>query len=363
MNPIYNFSGGVGLLPPSVIEQVREAVVALPGTGQSVLVLDHRSPQCREVVDEAENNLRQLLKVPPGYHVIFLQGGASLQFSMVAMNLLRGKARPAHQIITGYWSAKAAVEAAREGQARVVWDGRDCGYTRVPAPAELPLGEEAAYLHYCSNETVEGVQFRAPLEAPGTPVVCDMSSDFLSYPFDVSRFALIYVHAQKNTGTAGVTIVLLRDDLLARIPDGLHTMLDYRTHVTARSIYNTPPLLPMYVVLLMTRWLRQEVGDLERMRELSAAKAAVIYDLIDRSGGFYRGRAETGSRSRINIALNLPSPELEKTFLEQSRGEGLIGLAGHRSVGGLRVSIYNPMPMAGVKVLSEFMAAFQAKHR
>ena len=272
MSSVYNFSGGVGLLPQSVLEQVQEAVIRYPATGQSVLVMDHRSPECRDMIDEAEANLRELLGIPVGYHVLFLQGGASLQFSMIAMNLLRGRKSPANQIVTGYWSAKAAVEGPREGRTRVVWDGASEGFVRVPQPAELRLDDDASYLHYCSNETVEGVQFAQPLEAGAAPVVCDMSSDFLTRPIDVSRFALIYVHAQKNMGTAGVTMVVLREDVLAGVPDGLHTMLDYRTHVAARSIYNTPPLLPMYVLLLMTRWLKHDMGGVARMEDINRAR-------------------------------------------------------------------------------------------
>src|SRR5580704_12538144 len=259
----FNFSGGPGALPESVLEETQRAIRQVPGQRLSVLGMSHRSRWFREVVDEAESNIRQLLDIPADYHVLFLQGGGTLQFSMVPMSFLRGTGRVAEYLHTGYWSGKSIDEARREGAARVLWSGEQTGFRHLPREEQLRFDPQAAYFHYVANETVEGLQFHGLPGLNTVPRICDMSSDFLSRPFDVSRFALIYAHAQKNLGPAGVTVVVVQDEMLRRIPDGLPSMLDYRNHVDAGSIYNTAPVFAIYVTMLVTRWLRDEIGGVE----------------------------------------------------------------------------------------------------
>jgi len=356
----WNFSPGPATLPLPVLEAVREDLLALPGAGASVLEISHRSAAFAALVEEAELNLRQLLGVPETHRVLFLQGGASLQFSMVPMNLLHGTAE---YVVTGSWSSKALAEAAKIGQTRVVWDGADSGMSTVPHLDRLDLDPRAAYLHVTSNETIQGVQFREGFELQsGAPLVCDGSSDLLSRPIPIERYGLLYGGAQKNAGPAGVTIVLLREDLLERIPNGLPTMLDYRTHVESGSLYNTPPVFAIYVFTLVTRWLRDEVGGLERMHARNREKAELLYRAIDGSDGFYRGHAAPAARSLMNVTWRLPSQELERAFLAEAATAGYLELKGHRSVGGVRASIYNAMPLAGVQALRGFMEDFRARN-
>ncbi|MGZ5075457.1 MAG: phosphoserine transaminase [Methylobacter sp.] len=362
--PLYNFSGGVGLLPPKVIAEARQAVLEVPGTGISALVINHRSELCRDILDETEANLRTLLSIPDNYRVLFLQGGASLQFSMIPMNLWANKNRPVDYIVSGYWSAKAIKEAEIEGKnVNIIWNGKAQKFVRLPEADEYNIDPDAAYLHYCSNETVEGLQFKQPLETGDVPLVCDMSSDFLAKPVDISKYGLVYAHAQKNIGAAGVTVVIIRDDLLQHIPDNVPTVLDYRPHVEMKSIYNTPPVFAIYVVLLVTRWLLSDIGGLVNMAEQSQRKAALLYDAIDRSEGFYRGHAQVDSRSLINVVFNLDTPDLERRFIEAAGQLGIIGLEGHRSLGGIRASLYNSMPVEGARYLQNFMLEFQEKFK
>jgi phosphoserine aminotransferase len=353
---VWSFSPGPGVLPEPVIEQARGLLRAVPGDGASILEISHRSPAFDRVIEEAEANLRALLDVPDTHHVVFLQGGASLQFSMAPMNLLGGAPGPAAYAVTGAWSEKALAEARREGEALVVWDGAPDGYRDVPDLERLELPASAAYLHAASNETIQGVQYPPAFEpAAGPPLVCDASSDFLSRPLPVERYGLLYAGAQKNAGPAGLTIVLVRDDVLERVPDGLPAMLDYRTHVRNGSRYNTPPVFAISVLVLVTRWLREEIGGLEKMAERNREKAALLYEGIDASGGFYRGHAAPGARSTMNVTFRLPTPEAEAAFLVQAASRGLVELRGHRSVGGIRASIYNAMPLEGVRALRDLM--------
>lgn len=363
---VFNFAAGPATLPLSVLEQAQRDLVSLPGIGASPLEVSHRSPWFEGVIAEAESNLRSLLSIPDSHHVVFCQGGASLQFSMVPMNFLRGDERDAAYVVTGSWSAKAVKEAGKEGGTRVVWSGKDDGFVRVPRDDELaaPAIDGASYLHITSNETIHGVEFpRTPAVPPDIPLISDSSSDFLSRPLDVARHALLYAGAQKNAGPAGVTIAIVRDDLLARIPDGLPTTLDYRTYVTNGSMYNTPPVFAIYVLMLVTRWLTHEVGGLEKQLEHNREKATVVYDTIDGSDGFYRGHADAGSRSLMNITWRLPSEDLERRFVQQAAAAGLVELKGHRSVGGIRASLYNAMPLAGATALADFMRAFAHAER
>ncbi|MFZ2854212.1 MAG: phosphoserine transaminase [Rhodocyclaceae bacterium] len=358
-----NFSGGPGALPESVLQQVQQAILEVPGVGLSVLGISHRSDWFAAVIAEVEGNIRTLLGLPADYHVLLLQGGATQQFSMVPMTLLRGKTQPADYLHTGYWSGKALPEARREGPVRVAWSGEAEGFRSLPDADELSFAADAPYLHYVSNETVEGLQFHRVLGSDEVPRVCDMSSDFLSRPCEAQRFSLIYAHAQKNIGPAGVTVVLLRDELLRNAPGDLPGFLDYRSHIAAHSNFNTPPVFAIYVVLLVTRWLLDEIGGIARMGEINRQKATLLYRLLDGSDGFYRGRAVAKDRSLMNVAFNLDSPERERQFLAEAEAAGFSGLSGHRAIGGIRASIYNALTLPAVEKLLGFMADFQQKAR
>lgn len=356
-----NFSGGPGALPESVLQQVRESILAVPEVGLSVLGISHRSDWFAAVIAELENNIRALLGLPGNYHVLFLQGGATQQFSMVPMALLRGKTMPADYLNTGYWSGKSLPEAARQGPIRVLWSGEESGFRRLPRDDELVFSPDAPYLHYVSNETVEGLQFHRVLGRDDVPRVCDMSSDFLSKPCEAERFSVIYAHAQKNIGPAGVTVVLIRDEVLDEAPHDLPSFLDYRSHAQAHSNFNTPPVFAIYVVLLVTRWLIGDIGGLARMDEINRSKAELIYRLLDGSDGFFRGRAEPLDRSLMNISFNLPTPEMDRRFVAHALAAGFSGLAGHRSVGGIRASIYNGLTLSAVEELAGFMDDFRRR--
>lgn len=356
-----NFSGGPGALPESVLQQVQAAILEVPEVGLSILGISHRSDWFAAVVTELENNIRTLLGVSENYHVLFLQGGATQQFSMVPMTLLRGESHAAEYLHTGYWSGKAIPEAQREGPINVLWSGEGSGYSRLPTDDELKFSPDAPYLHYISNETVEGLQFHRVLGHDGVPRICDMSSDFLSRPVDAERFSLIYAHAQKNIGPAGVTVVLVRDELLKDANTDLPGFLNYRSHIQAHSNFNTPPVFAIYVVLLVSRWLLNEIGGVARMAEVNHAKATLLYSLLDGSDGFYRGRAAVQDRSLMNVVFNLPTPELHQHFLAETKAAGFSGLAGHRAIGGIRASIYNAMTLSAVEQLAGFMQDFQRR--
>jgi phosphoserine aminotransferase len=334
-------------------------MLSLPGVGMSVMEISHRSKTFDEIIGRADAGLRELLGVPANYHVLFLQGGASLQFSMVPMNLL-SPGFSADYIITGSWGKKALKEAKRSGNVNVAATTVDGGFTRIPPQDELNLDPKAAYLHITTNETIEGVEWKQEPDAGSVPLVADASSDILSQPLAVEKYALIYAGAQKNMGPSGVTLVLIRDDLLKRIPEGLHTMLDYRTHVENRSLYNTPNTWGIYILSLVCKWLKEK-GGLTAMQQENEEKAALIYQVID-STNFYRGHADPDSRSIMNVTFRLPSEELEKRFATEANEQGLDGLKGHRSVGGIRASIYNAFPREGVKALVSFMKDFEKKN-
>ena len=362
MERVFNFSPGPATLPLPVLQEVQQNLLALPGVGASVLEISHRSKTFEEIIAQAEANIRALLSLPEEYHVLFLQGGASLQFSQVPMSFLRGTGRSADYIVTGSWAKRALAEAQREGAVRIVWDGKADNYSRVPKHGEYEIDPSAAYVHFTSNETIQGIQFPAEPETGHVPLVCDASSDFLSRPIDVKRYGLIYAGAQKNVGPAGVTIVIIRQDMLEQVPDDLPTMLNYTVHVEHRSLYNTPPVFAVYVVMLVTRWLLENIGGLEQMHAINQQKAQLLYEAIDRSEGFYRGHAQPDSRSLMNATWRLPSEELEVQFVKEAKEAGLHELKGHRSVGGIRASMYNAMPIEGVRTLVEFMEHFRQKH-
>ncbi len=359
---IVNFSAGPGILPLPVLHQAQADLVSLPGVGASALEVSHRGAWFTGVIEEAEANLRALLRIPSSHRVLFIQGGATMQFSMVAMNLLRA-VRQADYIVTGAWGAKAAAEAARVGPTRLAWSGTDEGYTRVPAAEELlgAIDAGASYVHITTNETIQGVEYPdTPIVPDAVPLVADGSSDFLARPVDIDRYAVLYAGAQKNAGPAGVTVAIVREDVLAGVSDDVPTMLDYRTYADRGSLYNTPPVFSIYVVMLVTRWLRDEIGGLAAMLEHNRAKAALLYDLLDAFPEIYRGHAERGSRSLMNVTFRLPSEDLERRFVAEAAEAGMVDLKGHRSLGGIRASIYNAMPLSGVERLAEFMRAFVA---
>lgn len=350
-----NFSAGPGALPEPVLRAVQEAVIALPETGVSVLGMSHRSDWFNDVLREAEANIRVLLDVPADYEIVFLQGGGSLQFSMIPLSF--GSAdRPSAYVVSGYWGARAFDEARRLSDAEAVWSGVSGGYSTLPSLAELPLNH--SYLHFVSNETVEGVQFPVLSGKLDVPVVCDMSSDFLSRRICVGNYDLIYAHAQKNMGPAGVTVTLLSRKLMERIPEGLPSMLDYRVHVRNKSNYNTPPVFAIYVLLLVMRWMLRDVGGVAEMEAVNLRKAATIYRTLQSFGDAVAIHADPACRSTMNIAFRFRDPELQALFLTEAAANGFSGLEGHRSLGGLRISLYNAMSEAAVDALSGFLTRF-----
>ena len=355
---IFNFSAGPAAIPLPVLQQAQKELLSLPGCGASVMEISHRSSQFVKILEDAEQRLRALLAVPENYRVLFLQGGSRLQFSMVPMNLMRDN-RPALYLLTGSWGKNALSEAVKVGQTQVVWDGGETNYDRLPAHEEVALDANASFLHLTSNETIQGVQFQRDFDWGDVPVVCDMSSDFLSRPVDVSRYGLIYACAQKNAGMAGLTVVIVREDLLERGRDGLPGYLNYRVHAEANSLWNTPPTFGIYLFGLVAKWLEEEIGGLAAMQSQNQNQASRLYDVIDASGGFYQGHAEPGSRSLMNVTFRLPTDDLQDQFLAGAARHHLDALKGHRSVGGIRASIYNAMPDAGVDALREFMIDFR----
>ena len=356
---IHNFSAGPAILPLPVLEQIQRDMLSLPGVGMSVLEISHRSAPFDEIIEGAEADLRRLAGVPDGYHVLFLQGGASLQFSMVPMNLLPAGGS-ADYIVTGVWAQKAVKEAKRAGGVKIAASTEAENFARVPRQAELKLDAAAAYVHYTTNNTIYGTQSHYVPEVGNVPLVADASSDIFSRPIDVSKYGLIYAGAQKNLGPAGLTLVIVRDDLLKRTPASLPTMLQYGVHAENKSMYNTPPVFAIYVTRLVLAWLVRQ-GGLEAIERANARKADALYAEIDRTG-FYRGHAQPDSRSRMNVTFRLPSEDLEKKFVKESTAAGLDGLKGHRSVGGLRASLYNAFPESGVQALVQFMQEFERRN-
>jgi phosphoserine aminotransferase len=341
----------------AVLEQARAELLDYNGCGMSVMEMSHRSFAFEDILGRAESDLRTLLSLGQDHAILFLQGGASLQFAMLPMNL-RGPGQSADYILSGHWSKVALKEAEKLGRARVAASSEGTAFDRVPAASELEVDARSAYLHFTSNNTIYGTEWFAEPEPPtGVPLVCDASSDFLSRPLPCGKYGLIYAGAQKNVGPAGVTVVVIRRDLFVRVPPGLPALLDYRLLAETRSLHNTPPCFAIYMVGLVLRWIREE-GGLAAIERLNRQKASLVYDAIDASGGFYRGHARKDSRSLMNVTFRLPSEELEKTFVSEATAEGLDGLKGHRSVGGLRASLYNALPVASVQALVQFMQDF-----
>jgi len=358
-NQIYNFSAGPAVLPQEVLREAQQNLLALPGVGMSILEISHRSGPFEEILAGCEADLRTLAGVPEGYNVLFLQGGASLQFSMVPMNILTSEGF-ADYIVTGAWSQKAVKEAKRVGGVKIAASTESENFTRVPRQEELTLDPRAAYVHYTTNNTIFGTEFHYRPEVGSVPLVADTSSDMFSGPIDVSKYALIYAGAQKNLAPAGLTLVIIREDMLQRTSKSLPTMLQYPVHAENGSMYNTPPVFAIYVMRLVLAWLLKQ-GGLTAIEKINRRKADKLYAAIDKTG-FYKGHAAPDSRSRMNVTFRLQSEELEKRFAKDATAAGLDGLKGHRSVGGIRASIYNAFPEDGVDALVQFMAEFERKN-
>ena len=355
---IFNFSAGPAVLPEEVLQQAREDIWSIADSGIGILEHSHRGAVFTRTLQEAEAECRSLAKIPDDHHVLFLQGGATLQFSMVPMNFL-SEGRRADYLDTGTWSSKAIKEARLLGEVNVAFEGERSNYDHIPAAAELTLTEEAAYSYYCANNTIYGTESAEPPET-NSPLVCDASSNIFSRPIDVAKHAIIFAGAQKNLGPAGATLVIIKKDWLEGARGGLPSMLDYRQHAEKGSRLNTPPVFAIYVMGRVFQWIQGQ-GGLEALAGHNEAKAGIIYDAIDRSGGFYRPVARPDSRSRMNITFRTPSDELDEKFLAEARRHEMEGLKGHRSAGGLRASIYNAFPRAGCEMLGQFMKDFAGR--
>ncbi len=358
---VHNFYAGPAILPESILEQARAELRDYHGTGMSILEMSHRSAVFDELMATVEGDLRNLLGIPIEYKVIFMQGGASLQFDMLPMNLLPIDSS-ADYIVNGVWGQTALKEACKLGKARVAASSENSNFDRLPDLGLAEYDPNASYLHFTSNETINGVQWgEEPMPVSGVPLVCDMSSDILSRPLDVSKYGLIYAGAQKNAGPAGVTLVIIREDLLGRIPQNMPAMLDYRLLAEKGSLYNTPPSFSIYMVGLVLHWLI-DLGGLDAIAELNERKASLLYGAIDQSGGFYQSLAQPDSRSKMNVTFHIAVEGLDPLFVQEAKVRGLVGLKGHRLVGGLRASLYNALPVESVKALVQFMAEFQRSH-
>ncbi|MES1982160.1 MAG: 3-phosphoserine/phosphohydroxythreonine transaminase [Pseudomonadota bacterium] len=357
---IYNFSAGPAVLPHEVLLRAREELLDWHGCGMSVMEMSHRGKEFIGIAEQAEQDMRELLAIPANYKVLFLQGGAHLQFAMVPLNLLRGKAS-ADYVNTGVWSKKAIAEAKKFCFVKVAASGADKNFTAVPQFDHWDVDPQAAYLHYTPNETIGGVEFNWVPPVGDVPLVADMSSNILSRQIDVSQFGLIYAGAQKNIGPAGLTIVIVREDLIGQAAAGTPTMLDYRIHADSDSMYNTPPTYGIYMAGLVFQWLKNN-GGVAQMEQVNIAKSQLLYDAIDGSEGFYNCPVNRPDRSRMNVPFTLKDAALDASFLEQADALGLLQLKGHRSVGGMRASIYNAMPLTGVQALTSFMGRFAQHH-
>jgi phosphoserine aminotransferase len=357
---IYNFAAGPAILPEPVLKEAQEQLWTLPGIGMSILEISHRSKTFDKIIAEAKDGLKSLLGISDNYELLFLQGGASLQFSMVPLNLMVQN-KKADYIVTGSWSKKAVKEAKRVGTANIAASTEEGKFKRIPKQEELKLDPQADYVHFTSNNTIFGTEWHKEPEVGNVPLVCDASSDILHKKINISKYALIYAGAQKNIGPSGVTLVIIRKDMIERSSDSLHTMLNYKIHVENNSLYNTPNTFGIYIIALVTKWLKG-LGGLDGMYKINKEKADVLYNCIDESGGFYKGHADKDSRSLMNITFNLATEDLEKKLVSEATAAGFDGLKGHRSVGGLRASIYNAFPKKGVEDLVSFMKDFQKKN-
>jgi phosphoserine aminotransferase len=347
-------------MPLPVLERAGAEISSLNGTGRGVMEISHRSTEFEAILNHAENGLRGLLHVPEYYRILFLQGGASLQFTMIPMNFLRAGGA-ADYVITGAWGEKALAEARKCGNVRIADFRTVDGSISVPEQADLSFDHDSAYVHYTSNETIDGVEFKYDLDGNGIPVICDASSNILSKPIDIDKYAVIYAGAQKNIGPSGVTVVIIREDMLERVPDNQYSLLDYRKIAAEHSMVNTPNTWGIYLIGLVCDWLEGQ-GGVDGIELRNREKAAILYDAIDSSDGFYSSRVTPQARSLMNVTFHLPTKELDGSFCKEAKELRMDGLMGHRSVGGIRASIYNAFPVAGVRYLAEFMKGFAERH-
>ncbi len=359
-NRIYNFSAGPAILPEEVLLEAQENLFSLPGVGMSVLEISHRSKHYDAIHQAAKADLKELLSIPDNYEILFLQSGASMQFSMVPLNLMP-PVNKADYIITGTWSKKALKEAKRVGTINVAASTESENFNRIPSQEELKLDPEAAYVHFTSNNTIFGTEWANEPNVGNVPLVCDASSDMLHKKIDITKYGLIYGGAQKNMGPSGLVVVIIRKDLLERSSDSLHTMLNYKIHAENDSLYNTCNVFGIYIFGLVCKWLKK-LGGLDAMYAINKNKAKLLYDCFDNSGGYFKGHALPDSRSLMNITFRLPSEELEKKLIAEATKAGFDGLKGHRSVGGLRASVYNAFPTKGVEELVSFLNQFKAQN-
>lgn len=360
MRQIVNFNPGPAAVPLEVLQVVQNELLDYRESGMSILESSHRSPEYDEINESAISLVREILGLGEDHHVLFMTGGASTQFALIPMNFLP-EGKVGAYVDTGTWSSKALKECQIQGSAQVVFSSKEIDYRRVPVPDEISVPENAAYLHLTSNNTIKGTQYHRFPDTGDVPLICDMSSDIASRRIDYRKFALLYAGAQKNLGPSGLTLVVIRDDLLANCKDGLPTMFSYRTHAESKSLYNTPPVFGVYFLKLVLEWIKRQ-GGLAGIEKINAAKKDLLYSIIDAHPDFYRGTAEKDSRSWMNITLRLPSEELEKEFVARAKEEGIVGIKGHRSVGGIRFSLYNAVPLEGVETAADFMHRFRQSH-
>jgi phosphoserine aminotransferase len=359
-NRAYNFNAGPAALPLEVLQRAQEEFVDFKGIGMSIMEISHRSSEYEQVHNETQELLKRIFGIPAGYQILFLTGGASSQFAMIPMNFLKA-GQVGSYVLTGAWAEKAIQEAGLFGEVAVVASSKEQKFMKIPDLSGLSLPANSAYLHVTSNETIEGAQFQSFPETGNVPLIADMSSDILSRPVDVSKFSMIYAGAQKNLGPSGVTVAIIKDELLQDLPKTIPTMLRYETHSKNNSLYNTPPAYSIYMVNLVLKWI-EEQGGLTVVEKNNVEKAGLIYSAIDGSNGFYRGPVDLGSRSAMNITFRLQDEELEKKFIKETEQQGFVGLKGHRSVGGLRASTYNAVPYTSCKALADFMTDFQQRN-
>lgn len=360
MKRVYNFSAGPAVLPLPVLEKAKAELVNTNGSGMSIMEMSHRSNMFLDIINESEKLLRELMSIPDNYKVLFLQGGASTQFAMVPLNLLFGS-KKADFVNTGVWSKKAISEARKYGVVNVVASSEDTTFNYIPKLDESKFSKDADYFHITLNNTIYGTRYTILPDTGDVPLVTDASSNILSQVYPVSKFGLIYAGAQKNIGPAGLTIVIIREDLIGKAMDFTPTMLDYKIHANSDSMYNTPPTFAIYMAMLVFQWLK-EMGGISEMEKRNIEKAGLLYDFLDNSN-LFKGTVVPKDRSLMNVPFLLPSDELNKQFIQEAKAAGLVNLAGHRSVGGMRASIYNPMPLEGVKSLVDFMEKFELKNK
>ncbi|MCS6874792.1 MAG: 3-phosphoserine/phosphohydroxythreonine transaminase [Pyrinomonadaceae bacterium] len=355
---VFNFSAGPAILPIEVLQKAKQEMLSLKRSGMSVMEISHRSKEFKEILEKTKLSIKQLLKIGDDYEILFFSGGASLQFALIPLNFLN---KSADFVVTGHWSMKAFQEAKKLGVVNLIYSSEKENFSTTPRKSDLKANPSSDYVHYCSNETIDGVEFKYDLEVGNLPVVCDASSNIMSKPIDIKKYALIYAGAQKNLGPSGITLVIVQKDFLSRAKSNLPTMLSYKSFAEHDSMPNTPNTWGIYLIGLVCDWLREK-GGLERIAEINLEKAKLIYKEIDESNGFYRSKVEPSSRSTMNVTFSLPSKELDEKFCAKAEEIGLRNLKGHRSVGGIRASIYNAFPLEGVIRLVEFMRDFRRKY-